>query len=91
MSFFALFLLWRLCFLEVVQTDGFGGKFVAFYDWNRDGKKNFADDYIEYNIYKESTKNNNTNNYSNNSNSGCAFWFWFSVIMIILGIITNLD
>ena len=29
---------------------------MAFYDWNRDGKKDFADDYIEYNIYKECTK-----------------------------------
>ena len=30
---------------------------MAFYDWNHDGKKDFADDYLEYNIYKESTKN----------------------------------
>ena len=29
---------------------------MAFYDWNRDGKKDFADDYIEYNIYKEGPK-----------------------------------
>jgi len=27
---------------------------MAFYDWNHDGKKDFADDYLEYNIYKES-------------------------------------
>lgn len=70
---------------------------MAFYDWNSDGKKDFADDYIEYNIYKECTKDDNSNNYSNNnysnnlssSNSGCAFWFWFFVIMFILGIITD--
>lgn len=30
---------------------------MAFYDWNRDGKRDFVDDYLEYNIYKESTKN----------------------------------
>lgn len=30
---------------------------MAFYDWNHDGKKDFADDYLEYNIYKGSTKN----------------------------------
>lgn len=30
---------------------------MAFYDWNHDGKKDFADNYLEYNIYKESTKN----------------------------------
>lgn len=32
---------------------------MAFYDWNRDGKKDFIDDFIEYQIYKESTGNNN--------------------------------
>lgn len=25
---------------------------MAFYDWNHDGKKDFVDDYIEYNSYK---------------------------------------
>lgn len=29
---------------------------MAFYDWNHDGKKDFTDDFIEYNIYNESTK-----------------------------------
>ena len=29
---------------------------MALYDWNQDGKKDFVDDYLEYNIYKESTK-----------------------------------
>lgn len=29
---------------------------MALYDWNHDGKKDFVDDYLEYNIYKESTK-----------------------------------
>lgn len=31
---------------------------MAFYDWNGDGKKDFSDDYIEYQIYKKSTSNN---------------------------------
>ena len=30
---------------------------MAMHDWNRDGKKDFVDDYLEYNIYKESMKN----------------------------------
>lgn len=25
---------------------------MALFDWNHNGKKDFMDDYIEYNIYK---------------------------------------
>jgi len=32
---------------------------MAFYDWNNDGKKDFTDDIIEYQIYKHSTSNSN--------------------------------
>lgn len=64
---------------------------MAFYDWNHNGKKDIQDDYIEYNIYKESTKNNEHYNYSDNNNSGCSFWAWFMIIMFILGIISSCD
>ena len=37
---------------------------MAFYDWNHDGKKDFTDDFIEYNIYNESTKNSKPSSYS---------------------------
>ena len=50
---------------------------MAFYDWNKDGKKDVRDDFIEYNIYKQSTQNNSTNNYNSgggmsNFGAGCA-------------------
>ena len=50
---------------------------MAFYDWNKDGKKDVQDDFIEYNIYKQSTQNNNNNNYRSyggmsNFGAGCA-------------------
>lgn len=32
---------------------------MAFYDWDHDGKKDSSDDFIEYQIYRESTNNNN--------------------------------
>lgn len=38
---------------------------MAFYDWNKDGKKNWQDDYIEYNAYKnwrDSGKKKKSNN-----------------------------
>ncbi len=43
---------------------------MAFYDWNNDGKKDWQDDFIEYNIYKESMeKKESKNTYrSNNGN-----------------------
>lgn len=47
---------------------------MAFYDWNKDGKKDVQNDFIEYNIYKQSTQNNNNNNYISNyiSNGGMS-------------------
>lgn len=30
---------------------------MAFNDWNNNGKKDFTDGYLNYNIYKTSTKN----------------------------------
>lgn len=50
---------------------------MAFYDWNKDGKKDIWDDFIEYNIYKQSTKDNSNKNYNNSGGmstlgSGCA-------------------
>ena len=71
---------------------------MAFYDWNRDGKKNFVDDYIEYNIYKENTKDNynrnsySSSNFSNNSysnNSGSGVWGLIGIVFIILGLLSE--
>lgn len=60
---------------------------MAFHDWNNDGKKDIADDYIEYNIYKESTKNNNTNNCS--GNFGCGASGWIMIILMVLLILSK--
>lgn len=32
---------------------------MALHDWNHNGKKDFTDNYIDYQIYKDSTSNNN--------------------------------
>ena len=32
---------------------------MAFNDWNNDGKIDFTDDFFEYQIYTDSTSNNN--------------------------------
>ncbi len=43
---------------------------MAFYDWNHNGKKDWQDNYIEYNIYKRSTGNDNQ---SYSSGDGLSF------------------
>ena len=70
---------------------------MAFFDWNHNGKKDWQDDYIEYNIYKECTKDDNNNNYSSSNysnnnysnNSGCGVWGWISIILIVLGLLSK--
>ena len=42
---------------------------MAFFDWKHNGKKDWQDDYIEYNIYKECTKDDDSNNYSSSNYS----------------------
>lgn len=40
---------------------------MAFYDWNRDGKKDWQDNYIEYQIYKNSTEQKNNSSYTSSN------------------------
>lgn len=57
---------------------------MVFYDWNRDGKKDMVDDYLEYNIYKESTKDNDSSNYSGGSSGGCSSIFLIVLIALFI-------
>lgn len=41
---------------------------MALYDWNGDGKRDSADNYIEYQIYKSSTGKNSNNGYTSGGN-----------------------
>ncbi len=62
---------------------------MAFYDWNHDGKKDWQDNYIEYNIYKRSTGNGNQ---SYSSDDGSTFIAFVAVIigLLMIGGIINL-
>ncbi|MGN0350120.1 MAG: hypothetical protein ACI4ES_00585 [Roseburia sp.] len=53
---------------------------MAFYDWNHDGKKDFTDDFIEYQIYKDCTSGN-----SSNSGSSSTWWVWL-LLAIVVGV-----
>ncbi len=45
---------------------------MAMYDWNGNGKKDMGDNYMEYQIYKDSTSKNSAPRRSTNS-SGMSF------------------
>lgn len=56
---------------------------MAMYDWNGNGNKNdMADNYIEYQIYKECTENNSTPKSSSNTSAG-GFLIVFIIAMIV--------
>ena len=60
---------------------------MAMRDWNGNGKKDVADDWIEYNIYQESTKGNNPSsgsNYSSGSSSDSGGCFWIVLIIFFV-------
>ena len=55
------------------------------YDWNQNGKKDMMDNYIQYQIYKKSTENQNTS-YTPRSGSGIStFGAILSVIAGLFG------
>lgn len=56
---------------------------MAFYDWNHDGKKDFTDDFIEYNIYNESTKNSKPSSYSR----GGGISTFGAILSVIAGLV----
>ncbi|MFA7636361.1 MAG: hypothetical protein WCX81_01215 [Monoglobales bacterium] len=57
---------------------------MAFFDWNGNGEKDFADDFIEYNIYKQSTTNSDD---SQSSSDGCGCLFLALIIFAVLSFI----
>ena len=56
---------------------------MAMYDWNGNGNKNdMADNYMEYQIYKDCTSNNKTPRSSTNT-SGSSFLIVFIIACIV--------
>ena len=56
---------------------------MAMYDWNGNGNRNdMADNFIEYQIYKDCTNNSSTPRSSTNS-SGSSFWIVFIIACIV--------
>lgn len=56
---------------------------MALYDWNKNGKKDMADDFIEYQIYKECMKPGTVNGSSGSRGSG-TWLIGFIIFMFVL-------
>jgi hypothetical protein len=59
---------------------------MALYDWNKNGKKDMTDDFIEYQIYKDCMKTSNGNSSSSSSESG-AWLIGFIILMFVLALL----
>ena len=59
---------------------------MAFYDWNHNGKKDIQDDWLEYNIYQESTKNSGGTSSGGSAGSGSCLGIVI-VILIVLSLL----
>lgn len=45
---------------------------MALYDWNGDGKKDFKDEFIEYQVYEQSADNSYGNNHMSRNGGGIS-------------------
>ena len=61
---------------------------MAMYDWNGNGKKDMADDFIEYNIYKECTGKHEDTGYYRSSHKGGISTFG-AILATILGLVVQ--
>lgn len=59
---------------------------MALYDWNKNGKKDMADNFIEYQIYKDCMKSSKGNSGSGNSGSG-TWLIGFIIFMFVLALL----
>lgn len=61
---------------------------MSFFDWNNDGKKDFTDNFIECNIYKDVQKNGSR---PQSSGSSTKFWVVLLVILFICRLYSELS
>ena len=57
---------------------------MAMHDWNRNGKKDWQDSFIEYQIYKDVTGQDNKSSYNPNSGNGMSAFG--AIVSVIAGL-----
>lgn len=58
---------------------------MAMYDWNRNGKRDMGDNYIEYQIYKDVTGQNDKSSYTPSRGNGMSTFG--AIISVIAGLV----
>lgn len=58
---------------------------MAMYDWNHNGKKDMSDNYIEYQIYKDVTGQNDEPSYTPGKGNGMSTFG--AIISVIAGLV----
>lgn len=61
----------RLILICIKISTQKGEQVMAMYDWNHNGKKDMADNFIEYQIYKDVTGQKNEPSYTPSRGNGC--------------------
>mgnify|MGYP003294100334 CR=1 FL=1 len=56
---------------------------MAMHDWNGNGENDWGDNYIEYKIYEDFTKNNNSNGSSGGGDGSCLM----TIITMFIGFV----
>ena len=57
---------------------------MVMHDWNRNGKKDWQDSFIEYQIYKDVTGQDNKSSYNQNSGNGMSTFG--AIVSVIAGL-----
>lgn len=58
---------------------------MAMHDWNHNGRKDMADDYIEYQIYKDVTGQNKEPSYTPSNGKGMSTFG--AIVSVIAGLV----
>ena len=58
---------------------------MAMYDWNHNGKRDMGDNYIEYQIYKDVTGQNDKSSYTPSRGNGMSTFG--AIISVIAGLV----
>jgi len=58
---------------------------MAFNDWNHDGENDWQDDFLEYQIYNDSTGNKNDSSYNSGGGMSTFDAALYTIISIVVG------
>lgn len=74
-----------ICFMAPITSKNQKGVWImAMYDWNHNGKKDMVDNFIEYQIYKDVTGQNDEPSYTPSRGNGMSTFG--AIVSVIAGL-----